>query len=62
MSDSLDYRKLWEDFKGDLEVQSNKCKGDQINGYKPTLDAEEAQELFDRMNQAETLAMFKGGV
>lgn len=51
----LDYRRLWLDLKAELEAQADKCVGNQIHGYRPTLAAIEAKAKLDHMLQMETL-------
>jgi len=70
----LDYRKLWEDLKGELECEAIGKTSRVANGftedgtsrafvtYHVDDSARNSQEMLDRMNQAETLARFKGGV
>lgn len=54
-SKSLDYRRLWLDLKSELEARADKCVGNQIYGYRPTLDAIEAKAKLDHMLQMEIL-------
>ena len=60
---TIDYKKLWEDFKAELERDRDSFYVDRIHGGTGTVKthgdefkANEAERILDRMNQAETFA------
>jgi hypothetical protein len=57
-----DYRRLWLDLKRDLEAEADTPPGHKYQRTSSMFSPGGARRVLDRMEQAETLARFKGGV